>query len=186
MQREEGSSMQSEEIVAKARGDLQRAERNIEDFRNRLQNAERDVAEISAFLRLFDHYAGPVRQDEAERPKRPYGGVRAPAREGAKSRRLVDESLNVIDAAKGRRVDIRELLNSILEAGLEIGGRDEKSNLAGYLSRDERVNYVRGEGWGRVKEEATDPATNQEVASSQSTGGTDEGTTPELPGIDGS
>ena len=48
---------------------------------------------------------------------------------------------------------MNELFPKVIADGIEIGGTDEKSVLAGYLSRDERVYFERGVGWGIVETE---------------------------------
>jgi hypothetical protein len=174
------TTVQTDDIIAKAKADLQRAERNVSHYRVQMENAAADALEITAFLKRFEFYA--VRGGAASAVvTRSDGGERLPAREGSKSRRLVDECIKIIEAA-GAKVDINDLLNGVLAAGLEIGGRDEKSNLAGYLSRDARVTYTRGEGWALVNEGATETLAGQQAAPSSAIGGTDDGPTLTVPG----
>lgn len=163
----------AEDILARARGDLNRAERDAAVARERLVRAEAEIGDLQAFLRKLEHYVGPVgeaasRSDSAARRSRiPHVAG------GGKSRDLVDVAIDKIREV-GARVPITDLFNAILERGMKIGGKDEKSNLAGYLSRDPRVDYERGIGWGIVTEGAASAPASQEAAPSSAEGGSNE------------
>jgi hypothetical protein len=69
-------------------------------------------------------------------------------------------------AQAGRPLTIGELVDVCVGQGLKIGGRDLKSNLAGYLSRDPRVESLgRGVGWAIVENDAPDSTSGGEDAS---------------------
>ncbi|WP_423605667.1 hypothetical protein [Sphingomonas sp. MS122] len=91
---------------------------------------------------------------------------------------MVDVAIAAIEEA-GKPVPIGDLLDAVLAAGFTLGGADQKSNLAGYLSRDPRVaSRGRNVGWDiiRSEEAASEPASD-DAASSTTTGGTNDRTT---------
>ena len=159
------------DIHSRAQSDLQRAERDASSARDKLARAESEINDLRAFLRKLEHYAAPVVVDEQPRATRSIRGS------GGKGKRLADFSIAEIHKA-GRRVPIADLFDAVIKAGIVIGGRDEKSNLAGYLSRDKRIDFERGEGWGIVETEgaALVPASG-DTAPSNLAGGTDERST---------
>lgn len=157
------------DIGARARNDLQRAERDAALAREKLARAETEISDLSAFLRKLEHYAVSAGSE--------YTRTRAPRGSGGKAKRIADFCIELIQRAK-RRVEMNELFPAVLDAGIEIGGTDEKSVLAGYLSRDKRVNFVRGEGWGITESEgATNLLGGFEAAPSSFEGGQDGRTT---------
>lgn len=169
----------ADDIVARAKGDLNRAERDALSARDKLVRAEAEIADLQAFLRKLEHYVGPIATSSAPRarlvadiPKRIAGG--------GKSRELVDAAIERIQQSGGR-VPISDLMKHIIDRGMEIGGKDEKSNLAGYLSRDPRVNYIKPDGWGFATERAASSPASQEAAPSLITGGPNERTTLDHP-----
>ena len=132
------------DIASRAKGDLQRAERDALNARDKLARAEAEINDLRAFLRKLEHYGSPVEEALHARPSR------SPRGSGGKARQLADFCIEEIRKAE-RRVLIADLFNAAIAAGIEIGGRDEKSNLAGYLSRDKRINFAHGEGWGIIE-----------------------------------
>jgi len=63
----------------------------------------------------------------------------------------------------------------VLAAGLTLGGTDQKSNLAGYLSRDPRVvSRGRSVGWDLIETEGAAEALAGEAAPSFIVGGQDD------------
>ena len=166
----------AEDIVARAKGDLNRAERDAASVRERLGRAESEIADLHAFLRKLEHYVGPVAAS-ADRNEQHAGRDRERRiSTGGKSRELVDIAINKIRKAD-QRVPIADLFAAILERGMTIGGKDEKSNLAGYLSRDPRVDYERGVGWGIANEGAASAPSSQEATPSMTVGGSNDRTT---------
>lgn len=162
------------DIGARARNDLQRAERDAAVAREKLARAEAEISDLGAFLRKLEHYAVPVGSN--------YARTRAPRGSGGKAKRIADFCIGIIQNA-AKRVEMNELFPAVLEAGIEIGGTDEKSVLAGYLSRDKRLNFVRGEGWGIIETEgAALSLGGNETAPSFEIGGQDGRTTLTLPG----
>ena len=167
----------SDDILARVQLDMQVARNKVSNLEAQLGAACAELADLEGFVRTFERYASPARGNAAQEPmgeprKNKDRGVPV---EGSQARKLVDNCILAI-TANGRPMKIGELLDVALASGLAIGGRDQKSNLAGYLSRDPRV-YSRGRsvGWDIVKTEeaALEPASG-EVASSNMTGGTDE------------
>ena len=157
----------SNDILSRAQSDLQRAERDAVSARDKLTRAETEINDLRAFLRKLEHYAAPVTPMDATR------ATRSPRGSGGKGKRIVDFCIGIIRDA-GRRVEISTLFPRVLEEGIEIGGTDEKSVLAGYLSRDNRVDFLRGEGWGIVETEgAADLLGGVETAPSSFGGGQD-------------
>lgn len=176
------------DIVARVSVDLQRAETAVAMHRNSLAAAEAEVTELRVFLKTLDRYRGTggdggTRQDQREQ------GANTPAkgipRLGTMARQLVDTSIAAMREA-GRPVPIGELLDHVLAAGLPVGGNDQKSNLAGYLSRDPRVKSLgRTLGWTTVEEEEAAPQpASEETASSIAEGGTDDRSTLAQPDFD--
>lgn len=159
------------DIDTRAKSDLQRAERDAASARDKLVRAEMEINDLRAFLRKLEHYASPSSVPEQPR------ATRSPRGSGGKARRLADFCIEEIRKAGGR-IPIADLFTAAMAAGLDIGGRDEKSNLAGYLSRDKRIDFAHGEGWGIVETEgaALMPASG-EAAPLFGTGGTDERST---------
>jgi hypothetical protein len=162
----------ADDIVARAKGDLNRAERDAALAREKLQKAEAEIADLQAFMRKLEHYVGPASASSELARFVPSSPKRVAA--GGKSRELVDVAIERIQLAGGRRVPIAYLMQHIIERGMEIGGKDEKSNLAGYLSRDPRVDYVKPDGWGLTTEGAASAPASQEAAPSLNTGGSND------------
>ena len=101
------------------------------------------ILQVKSEIRVLQDFLSRLESYSAQSSSVP----KARKHPGGKSGALASHCIGVISTA-GKRVRIDELLKSILDAGLEVGGVDEKSNLAGYLSRDPRVNYVKPDGWG--------------------------------------
>lgn len=164
------------DISVRAENDLLRAERDAATAREKLTRAEAEINDLRAFLRKLEHYAAPV--DETGHEQRP---TRRRRGSGGKAKQLADFCIAEIRKAEDR-VPIADLFAAAIAAGMDIGGKDEKSNLAGYLSRDKRINFAHGQGWGMVETEgtATEPDSNVAVPS-HDTGGNDERPTLVLP-----
>ncbi|HEX8667209.1 MAG TPA: hypothetical protein VF727_02425 [Allosphingosinicella sp.] len=168
------------DIVARATADLQRALASVERARETLIKAEAEAADLQGFLRTLERYVGPTAANGTERNAREHGknfGGDLP-KPGTRARALGDAAVEAIKAA-GRPLPIGDLLDVVLAAGFTLGGADQKSNLAGYLSRDPRVvSLGRNVGWTIVETEeaAPEPGSN-EAASSSAEGGPDDRTT---------
>ena len=83
---------------------------------------------------------------EATRSRVCYGALPRP---GSKTANLVEAVLDAIDKA-GHPLAIKDLVSAVHARDLTIGGANEAANLAGYLSRDKRIQYARGIGWSRA------------------------------------
>lgn len=111
-----------------------------------MKNTDDIILQVKSEIRALQDFLARLESYGAQ----PANAQKARKHHGGKSGALVSHCVEVISTA-GKRVRIDELFKSILDAGLEVGGVDEKSNLAGYLSRDPRVNYVKPDGWGLVE-----------------------------------
>lgn len=135
----------TEELVARAKADLHRAEAAAERAREGLKKAEAEVADLEAFLRMMDRYA----HTDASRGAATSPGVtvRTTHQGGSRAKELVDAAIDAIRTT-GQPMPIGDLLDAVIAQGFKFGGQDHKSNLAGYLSRDPRVvSRGRGIGW---------------------------------------
>lgn len=175
----------TDDIVARARADLQRAVAQADRARATLATAEAEISDLTAFLRTLDRYAGPLENggentNKSEHRRNESRGIGHP---GSRGRALVDAAIEAIRTA-GKPLPIGALLDAVLAAGHTLGGSDQKSNLAGYLSRDPRVaSRGRSVGWDLVEtEEAAPEPASGEAASSINEGGTDERSTLTVPG----
>lgn len=169
----------SDDIVARANADLQLALSRAEEARRTLAACEAEVSDLQAFLRTLERYASPVRSGEEIGNSKEHGEnkVSVIARPGTRARGLVDASIEAITSA-GKPLKIGDLLDAVLAAGHVLGGSDQKSNLAGYLSRDPRVHSLgRSVGWDLVRnEEAASEPASDDAASSSNEGGSDDRT----------
>lgn len=173
-------------IFAQATADLQRAEREVIIASERLARATGEVAELRNFLSTLERYATPNRNGRlADAATEHVRNIKVPLREGTMGRQLVDACIDAITAA-GKPLPIGDLLDWVLSEGLTVGGTDQKSNLAGYLSRDPRMESLgRTVGWAVVKTEgaALEPASG-ETAPLTNEGGTDDRSTLASSGFD--
>lgn len=145
----------TDSIVARVQADLQQALAKASKARSLLDECEREAADLQAFLRTFERYAAPAGAGGGLTQGSEHGSnKRAVAQVGSRARQLVDVSIATI-RRKGAPVKIGDLLDAVLAEGLTLGGSDQKSNLAGYLSRDPRVaSRGRSVGWDIVDNEA--------------------------------
>lgn len=170
----------SENILQQVHRDLQTAREKVAVIEQQLAAARAELGDLEGFVRTFERYSAradaPLAAAQEAEPRR--NKDRGVAEVGTQARKLVDTCIAEI-RQRGAPMKIGDLLDVVLEAGLTLGGRDQKSNLAGYLSRDPRV-HSRGRaiGWDIAKTEgaASEPGSN-DAAPSQNQGGTDEGTT---------
>lgn len=170
----------SNNIVARANADLQRALSAAAKARETLAKFEAEVADLEAFLRTLERYVGLSEPGTSPRTDAEHSentGRTAP-KPGSRAHELVNSAIEAIRAA-GKPLMIGDLLEHVLHAGFTLGGKDLKSNLAGYLSRDPRVHSLgRSVGWDLVeKEEAASEPASHVAASSENTGGTNDRTT---------
>ena len=161
------------DLVARATADLQRAQRDAEMAASRLAKAKSDVADLEAFLRTLERYASAVTPAPAgvSNVEHAENGVKKwSSQPGTMARTLVDACIKRIQHA-GKPQTIGELLSYLLDAGMTVGGADQKSNLAGYLSRDPRVASLGGrKGW-IVKTEGTASTPGSQEAAPSTTEG---------------
>ena len=172
----------TEHIIARARADLQRAESAAQRAQESLAKAESEASDLRAFIRTYQRYMG---EPSAALTSEHDVNDRQPARVGSRARDLVDAAIAAINQA-GKPQPIGSLLDAVLAAGHVVGGTDQKSNLAGYLSRDPRVeSRGRSIGWDIVRSEgaALEPA-SVETAPSDEKGGTDDRSTLDLQDLD--
>lgn len=167
----------SESILQQVHRDLQTARENVAVKERQLAEARAEMADLEGFVRTFERYSGKADAPtfSTERHKNKDRGV--PER-GTQARMLVDACIDAIHE-NGAPMKIGALLEVVLANGLTLGGKDQKSNLAGYLSRDPRVeSRGRSIGWDIVKTEgaASEPSSNDAAPSSDQEG-TDHGTT---------
>lgn len=168
------------DIIARAQGDLQRAEAAALRAREALAKAEAEASDLKAFIRTYQRY---VEEPTASRDTEHSANARPIAKTGSRARELVDAAIEAIKAA-GKPLPIGDLLDAVLAEGHVVGGTDQKSNLAGYLSRDPRiVSRGRSVGWDILETEgaAIEPA-SEDAAPSSYQGGTNDGTTLVQPG----
>lgn len=167
----------SESILQQVHRDLQTARENVVVKERQLAEAKAEMADLEGFVRTFERYSGKADAPAAETERRKNKDRGVPER-GTQARMLVDTCIDAIHD-KGSPMKIGDLLDVVLDKGLTLGGKDQKSNLAGYLSRDPRVeSRGRSIGWDIVETEgaASEPGSN-DAAPSQDQGGTDDGTT---------
>jgi hypothetical protein len=160
----------SNDIISRAQSDLQRAEKDAANAREKLQRSEMEINDLRAFLRKLEHYAAPT-DAKASSP-----ATRSPRGSGGKAKRIVSHCIDLIQNS-GRKMPMNELFPRVIADGIEIGGTDEKSVLAGYLSRDERVYFERGFGWGIVETEGVADLLAGAATPSLNDGGQNERTT---------
>ena len=174
----------SEGILQQVRRDLQTARERVARIEQELAGARSEMADLEGFVRTFERYS--TRVDEPDRgEERRKNKVSVLSEPGTQARTLVDTCIVAIKE-RGAPMKIGDLLDVVLRAGLTLGGKDQKSNLAGYLSRDPRVHSLgRSVGWDVVEtEEAASEPGSDEAASSQDQGGSDDRTTLASSGLD--
>lgn len=175
----------TEDIVARANADLQRALATAARARETLAQAEAEVSDLDAFLRTLRRYVAPAESADDNIIDREHrrNNVRTVPAAGSRARELVDAAISAIRKA-GKPLMIGDLLDAVNAAGFTLGGSDHKSNLAGYLSRDPRVeSRGRNVGWVVLEDEgaALEPASG-EAAPSSDQGGTNDRSTLADPG----
>lgn len=184
----------TEDIVARANADLQRAHRDMEAAQAKLGKAQSEVADLEAFLRTLERYTTPSSasglSDIADPVTHLIGKAaenttgRTPSRPGTMARQLADACIEAIKNNYGP-MKIGDLLDVVLSQGFVVGGQDQKSNLAGTLSRDPRLfSHGRTLGWDIIESEraAIEPG-SEDAALSIDTGGTNDRTTLAFPDV---
>lgn len=145
----------TEKIFERATADLQQAEAEAGTVRARLAELQSEISDLQAFVRTFNRYATlilppPVDQGRADshsRIEHAENTSKSVLREGTIGRTLVDTVIAYI-RARGEPQPIGSLLDWVLSQNLTVGGADQRSNLAGYLSRDPRLKSLgRSVGW---------------------------------------
>ena len=164
----------TEEIVARVNADLQRAQLAASRARQLLAEAEAEASDLAAFLRTLEKYATPIPNSEGIRRAMDHdkNTARTSATTVSRGTRMADVAIATIKEV-GKPVPIGKLLDAVLAAGFTLGGADQKSNLAGYLSRDPRVeSRGRNIGWDVVvMEKGPEGRDSNESDFSESSGG---------------
>ncbi len=136
-------------ILDKAQADLERSTARVAKLRDDLAKAEADAKQMTVVVSWLRKQMGlPDAGNGDPAAARP----RAVAASDTKTGQLVRVAIHAIKEA-GRPLSIAELHDAVERAGLDIGGAQPRANLAGYLSRDARVEFVRGVGWRTVNDE---------------------------------
>lgn len=153
------------EILAKAEMDLERAQSRAARLRDDLAKAESDVLQMSGVVSWLRKQMGLPEHD---------GGItlrtvrvhstRSGISTGSKSGELVNAAIEAITKA-GRPLSIAELEFQVNAAGHAIGGANPRANLAGYMSRDRRVQFTQGVGWTLAGPENEEGSENSEPQS---------------------
>lgn len=113
--------------------------------------ARRDAAQAEAqrwddFIRMFSELqVGSHDTLRPSPPSTPSAAGRSARDAGAMSR--TEEVASEIIAQLGRPVPTRELLNALLERGVDVGGKDPASTLSARLSRAPTLHNIRQRGW---------------------------------------
>jgi len=115
--------------LGKTRADLNRAEMQVEQLRIR-------VGKIEAYIEMAALYES----DEATAEARTRNGIAALA---------VRATVEMLTERK-TRMHTRDILKTLLERAIVIGGANPSGNLSGFLSRSDELNNSRSEGWGLV------------------------------------
>ncbi len=125
------------ETIERAKADLAKCRATIARALAQLETAKTEEHRLSVFLEVAEQYS----QEEADS-----GSVRRNPSAPPKTVILVEKVIEIIKQA-GKPLTISELVQALTNRGLEIGGEKPHSNLAGYLSRDTRVKYLKEQGW---------------------------------------
>lgn len=138
--------MEQDSILAKAEYDLEKAQSRVGKLRDDLARAEDQVQQMASVVSWLRKQAGLPDTDPNQTTR-----AHPKTRPNSKSGELVEICIAAIKSM-GRRLSIQELETAIIVEGREIGGANPRTNLAGYLSRDDRIEYQQGRGWGLVNE----------------------------------
>ena len=129
-----------QEIIAKVKADMARAEEAERTAEAALRVARAEKDRLAAFMEMAARYAANIGPAMPE-PE----GKRLP-KAGTQTAIVVDKAISLVMAAR-RPLSIAVLAEGVEGAGIKIGGKKPKVNLAGYLSRDPRINYIKDVGW---------------------------------------
>lgn len=128
---------QAEELITRARADLARQEAAESRAIEALERAREEQVKLRGFIETLEKYLGisPAQ-----------GSSNKALARGSRSRDIVDKAVELL-FFNDRPLEIGNLADLIEIEGLSIAGQNRNATLAGYLSRDERVEFVRGAGW---------------------------------------
>lgn len=114
--------------IAKMRSEIGQIENRLEGLRSRLQKAE-------AYVEMSALYESEASFQENTRVRT---GIAAIAVNHAKE--LITE--------KWESIHTRDILKSLENIGVQVGGNNPVANLSGFLSRSEDLKNDRAKGWG--------------------------------------
>ncbi|MBF9195095.1 hypothetical protein [Microvirga terrestris] len=126
-----------EELIARARADLAKQEMAEVRALEALEKAREEQIKLRGFIETLERYLG------INSASIPFAKSQA---RGSRSRDIVDKAVELLFLKK-RPLEIAALADLIEIDGLSIAGQNRNATLAGYLSRDDRVEFVRGAGW---------------------------------------
>ena len=124
------------EIVERARGDLAKTEQREARAREALDAATAEKLRLANFLSVLAQYDDlPAAKPSSSRAK----GARLTLRGSAAVRAITDRMAPMTIEALG---------DALEQMGVKIGGGAKRNAyLASYLSKDPRVEFIRGKGW---------------------------------------
>jgi hypothetical protein len=126
-----------EELIARAKADLAKQEAAEARALEAMERARAEQVKLRGFIETLERYSG-IEATAVARP-RAQGRV-------SRSRELVDKAVEIL-FFNDMPIEIGKLADLIEIEGLTIAGQNRNATLAGYLSRDERVEFVRPVGW---------------------------------------
>jgi hypothetical protein len=132
------------DLLRRAKRDLERAVVAKNKAESAFQAASMDVSRLQNFIEQLEIY----------REKSTF----APTGQIIKNKGLLitDKVVSILENA-GRPLAIQELMVELERASIDVGGENKATNLAAYLSRDNRISYERGVGWRLVSEFVESP-----------------------------
>ena len=123
-------------IIELAKRDLSKAQANHQRLSNNLTQLQQEITRLTHFLQQAEFYQSRSESVESDTTSR-----------GSRTRDIVDFVVRIL-GEKGKPAEIQELLELVEKAGFVVSGGDkQRSYLAAYLSRDDRIIHTRGAGW---------------------------------------
>ncbi len=129
------------EIIAKVKADFAKAEEAEKIAEHNLRMVRAEKERLAAFMEMAARYAAVTESKSPEPDRKQWV-----PKEGTQTAAIMDKAISLVMTAR-RPLSIAELAEGVQAAGLKIGGKKPKVNLAGYLSRDPRINYIKDVGW---------------------------------------
>ena len=120
--------------LSQARRDLEKAESARSKAEAMLREAEQNSVRLKNFIEQYEYYMSIYEQDNGQ------------AKHKVRTRSLTDTAVSIIEMAE-EPLSIQEILVRIQSYGIEVGGENKAANLAAYLSKDNRVQHLKGFGW---------------------------------------